>query len=222
MSGRQVQGSNVSNLTVFLTRLKGKSMKLFAVMLVSLLVFVACTPVLQDDPFVFATDAASVYKRVDRSAMPAVATAVITSKDAYNAANPVDDANLMFATEIVTNVNGLHEALDDDLTGLNLVPCNVNTTDPFNIETSTCINQAAPLVVPDTLKIDTTAAAGFPNGRQPADPVMDVTLAVVLLELGATGNGQNVTSLVGVLNPAENDKAFLGSFPYLAAPHAAN
>ena len=38
-------------------------------------------------------------------------------------------------------------------------------------------------VVPDTLKIDLTAAAGFPNGRKLEDPVIDVTLAVVLLDL---------------------------------------
>jgi len=189
---------------------------------VLLLVFVACTPVTQDDPFVFATDAASAYSRVDRMGMPAIATAVITSKDAYNAANPADDAKLDFATEIGTNGNGLHAALDDDLTGLGLVPCPVNVDDPFNTESSTCINQAAPLVVPDTLKIDTTAAAGFPNGRKLADPVMDVTLAVVLLELGAAGNGQSVTTLVGVLNPKENDKGFSASFPYLASPHTAN
>ena len=103
-----------------------------------------------------------------------------------------------------------------------MTPCTVNPDDPFDEdkedeETSTCITQAAPLVVPDTLKIDTSADAGFPNGRTLTDPVIDVTLAVVLLDLSV--EGQEATSLVGVLNPAANDKAFMDAFPYLAAPH---
>lgn len=198
--------------------------KLLPIILLGLMV--ACgannTDTPKEDPFVFATDSASAYTQVDRMGMPAVATAVITSKDAYNAADPVADAELTFAGEIVTNVNGLHGALDDDLTGLGLTPCTVNPDDPFDEnkedeETSTCITQAAPLVVPDTLKIDTSVDAGFPNGRKLTDPVIDVTLAVVLLDLGV--EGQTATSLVGVLNPAANDKTFMGAFPYLAAPH---
>src|SRR5688572_17102524 len=42
------------------------------------------------DPFVFATDPATAYARVDRMGMPAVARDVIASDDAYNAANPTD------------------------------------------------------------------------------------------------------------------------------------
>lgn len=181
-----------------------------------LIIITACASGTDGNEFVFADNAASAYSRVDRMGMPAIATAVITSKDAYNEGDPADDANLAFAGEIVTNVDGLHAALDDDLTGLNLVPCTVNPENPFDAATSSCITQAAPLVVPDTLKIDITAASGFPNGRLLTDPVIDVTLAVVLLELGA--NGQNATSLVGV-NPPANDKAFLSSTPYLATPH---
>ena len=170
-----------------------------------------------EDPFVFADTAPSAYTQVDRMGMPAIATAVITSKDSYNRATPADDATLAFAGEIVTNLSGIHAALDDDLTGLGLVPCSVDPTDPFNPTTSSCITQAAPLVVPDVLKINTGAAAGFPNGRLLTDPVIDVTLSVVLLDLGA--NGQTATSLVGV-NPTANDKTFSTSFPYLAQPHS--
>ncbi len=174
----------------------------------------ACT----DLAFVFATDPASSYTRVDRMGMPAIATVVITSKDDYNKADPSDDANLDFAGEIVTNVSGLHTALDDDLTNAGLVPCNVDPNDPFNATTSKCITQAAPLVVPDTVTIDTTTAAGFPNGRKLADPVVDVTLAVILLDLSA--QGQSATTLANLpLNPTANDKAFLTDFPYLAPPH---
>jgi len=72
--------------------------------------------------------------------------------------------------------------------------------------------------VPDTLKIDTTAAAGFPNGRLLTDPVVDVTLAVVMLDL--TSHGQTASTLANLpLNPPANDVAFQSTFPFLAAPH---
>ena len=159
-----------------------------------------------DEGFAFAMDDPSAYTRVDRIGMPAIGTAVITSKDDYNAADPVDDANGDFVPEIVSNVTALHDALDDDLAGLGLTPCVVED----------CVATAAPLVVPDTLKIDTTAGAGFPNGRLLEDPVIDVTLAVVLLDLTV----HDVTLFASLpLNPPENDKAFDSSFPYLATPH---
>ena len=171
-----------------------------------------------DATFVFATDSVSSYTRVDRMGMPAIATAVITSKDNYNKADPADDANLDFAGEIVANLGAIHAALDDDLGNAGLVPCNVDPNDPFNSDTSKCIMQAAPLVVPDTITIDTTAAAGFPNGRKLADPVIDVTLAVVLLDLSA--QEQSATTLADLpLNPSANDKPFLTTFPYLAPKH---
>ena len=76
------------------------------------------------------------------------------------------------------------------------------------------------LVVPDTLSIDPSAPAGFPNGRGLADPVIDVTLSVILLELtsGVCGDGAcSPVTLVG-LNPPANDVEFLEDFPYLAPP----
>ncbi|MFT5583322.1 MAG: hypothetical protein ACI9VR_000900 [Cognaticolwellia sp.] len=156
------------------------------------------------DAYVFASAEASAYTRVDRVGMPAINTAVIASKDAYNQADPADDANGDFVAEIVASLNFLHGALDDDLTGLGLTPCDVDT----------CVAQAAPLVVPDTLQIDTTGTAGFPNGRGLEDPVIDVTLAVVLLDLSV----HSAVTLVGV-NPTANDKAFQATFPYLAPAH---
>ncbi|MCA9650644.1 MAG: DUF4331 family protein [Myxococcales bacterium] len=146
------------------------------------------------------------YTQVDRMGMPAINTAVISDKDAYNAASPSIDATGAFVEQIVANLTGLHAALDDDLMGAGLVPCAVDT----------CVAQAAPLVVPDTIKIDLNGEAGFPNGRLPSDPVIDVTLAVVLLDLSAPG--QNPLSLVG-LNPTENDRPFDAEFPYFARPH---
>ncbi|MEN0060829.1 MAG: DUF4331 family protein [Myxococcota bacterium] len=159
-----------------------------------------------EDPFVFATDPATAYARVDRMGMPAINTAVITSKDLYNAADPTDDANGDFVAEITTNVTALHDALDDDLTGASLTPCA-----PMD-----CVTQAAPLVVPDHLTIDPSGAAAFPNGRGLPDPVMDVTLAVVLLDLGT--HPVDVLATLP-LNPPANDLPFGSGFPYLANAH---
>jgi hypothetical protein len=156
----------------------------------------------------FATDPPTAYTRVDRAGMPAVNTAVIPmeKKDGYNQADPSDDAAMMFVPDIVASVEFLHTALDDDLMGLSLTPCAPDV----------CVMQGAPLVVPDTLQIDPAAAAGFPNGRQPTDQVIDLTLAVLLLDLSVHA----VDTLAGVpVNPPANDKAFLPSFPYFAEPH---
>src|SRR5690606_10784530 len=113
-----------------------------------------------------------------------------------------------FTTEIITNLGALHMALDDDLAGQTLTPCTV-----VGDGTGTCVAQAGPLVIPDTLTIDTMADAGFPNGRMLTDPVMDITLAVVLLDLAT----HTAVDLVGV-NPTANDVAFKQMFPYLADP----
>lgn len=169
-----------------------------------------CKPEEEDpiDAYVFAEQEASAYTQVDRHGMPAVNAALIMDKEAYNAGDPTLDAASEYVPEITASLDAIHMALDDDLAALMLTPC----------ATAACVMQAAPLVVPDTLEVDVTMTSGFPNGRRLTDPVMDVTLALILLDL--TVEGQTVTSLVGVLNPTENDKAFGTTFPYVAEPHA--
>ena len=106
---------------------------------------------------------------------------------------------------------GLHAALDTNLAAFALTPCTV-----VGDGTGTCAQQGVPVIIPDTLKIDTDSAAGFPNGRGLADQVMDITLAVILLDL----NEHPVDLLAGLpLNPPANDVAFTSSFPYLAPAH---
>lgn len=87
-----------------------------------------------------------------------------------------------------------------------------------------CLNQVIPgtggvtvagAVVPDTLTINLAAASGFPNGRKLPDPVIDVTLAVIFLDL--TKHSPLVLAQLP-LNPPANDKAFRATFPFLAAP----
>ncbi len=164
-------------------------------------------PIVPGD-FVFETSAPTAYVRIDRMGMPAIATVVIDSKALYNQDDPIDDVTgTPWAAEITAKVTGLHTALDDDLAGLGLTPCAVGD----------CIAQAAPLVIPDVLTINTNANAGFPNGRMLPDQVIDITLAVILLDLDA----HSVTTLASVpVNPASNDRTFLQTFPYLAAPNS--
>lgn len=171
----------------------------------------APAPISTVDGFEFANDPPSAYTRVDRLGMPAINTAVVTSRDDYNAADPIDDVGGAFAGELIANIAGLHDALDDDLTGLNLTPCEV-----IGDGTGSCLVVAAPLVLPDTIKMDLTGTAGFPNGRLLTDPVIDVTLAVVLLDLA--NGAHTAVDLVGI-NPTANDVPFDMAFPYLAAPH---
>ncbi len=174
--------------------------------------------------FDFRTDEPDAYTRVDRMGMPAVSTALVTNKSDYNDADPSDDATLMFAGELLSNLGGLHDALDDDiLDAPGLTPCSMDPSDPEDeASLPVCVAQevaegvpVVSLVVPDTLQINPAADAGFPNGRRLADPVMDVTLSVILLDLTVN----EPTTLVGVLNPSENDVAFSDEFPYLADAH---
>ena len=157
--------------------------------------------------FSFSTEPDTSYVGVDRVGMPAVNTAVITNKDTYNSSMPSEDASGLFVSQIQNNVAAIHAKLDDDVTAAGLMPAS----------TATSMAQAGPLIVPDTLKINTAMAAGFPNGRKLPDPVIDVTLAVILLDLGV--GGQTASTLAGLpLNPPANDKPFGSTFPYLAAP----
>jgi hypothetical protein len=175
---------------------------------------VAAIPACEDDPM--SSDPSYTmtpvsFTRVDRMGMPAVATALISSKDDYNDADPTDDVAGDFVPEIVASLTTLHTALDDDLTGLGLTPATVNEA----------AAQGAPLVVPDVITVDTNAPSGFPNGRRLTDTVIDVTLAVLLIDINGLGDSNgphSPTTLVGV-NPTANDKTFSNTFPYLAQPH---
>lgn len=176
----------------------------------------------------FRSEPVDNYTRVDRMGMPAVSTVLVSSamKNAYNDSDPGADAAGDFVPELAANLTALHGALDDDLEGLGLSPCSMEATvndlpECFGQELAAGVTVAS-LVLPDTLHIDPAAASGFPNGRRLIDPVIDVTLGVILLKLGATCGGGLCSPLTLVdppLNPPVNDVAFDSAFPYLAAPH---
>lgn len=98
------------------------------------------------------------------------------------------------------------------------------TPTPAGFDVTPCLAQEIPgtggttlasAVVPDTLTIDVGAAAGFPNGRKLPDPVVDVTLAAIFLDL----RQESPLAFFNLpLNPPANDRAFSETFPFVAAP----
>jgi hypothetical protein len=176
----------------------------------------------------FRTEASSMAVRVDRMGMPAVATATISApvKNDYNDANPSNDAMLTFAADQIASLTGIHTALDDDLAGLSLTPCSM--TDTTDVDGAgpvpplpECLAQEViegsgvrvfQLVIPDTLRVNPGQPSGFPNGRDLDDPVIDVTLAAVLLDL--TRHTPSTLATVPVNPPANAAGELLAAFPY--------
>lgn len=78
--------------------------------------------------FVFRTNPASAYVRVDRAGMPAVSTALIfpaASKNSYNDDTPAIDATGKWVAGITEQLVFYHTALRDDFQRLGLTPCAV-------------------------------------------------------------------------------------------------
>lgn len=100
---------------------------------------------------------------------------------------------------------------------------------PVGRNVTACLNQVIPgtngattasLVIPDTIKVDLTRPAGFPNGRQLENSVIDITLAALFLNVNAQGQSPLTFTNFrpGGLNPQTNDRPFLSVFPFAAAP----
>jgi hypothetical protein len=104
------------------------------------------------------------------------------------------------------------------------VPTPTPTPSSASADVSACLSQVIPgtngatpasLVVPDTIKLDLSKPMGFPNGRQLQDPVADITLAVLFLDM----TKQSPATFAAIpLNPPANDRPFLTTFPFAAAP----
>ena len=89
-----------------------------------------------------------------------------------------------------------------------------------SVDVTPCLAQkvgtrsVADLVVPDSIQLNMGAASGFPNGRKLLDPVVDVTLAVLFLNLGVHGAD---TFAKIPLDPSGNDVPLPAAFPWLGA-----
>lgn len=134
---------------------------------------------------------------IDRMGKPAIATVLINdgSEDAFNRTRP--SAQLGFwGPEVSANLIAL-SGLDGD--GYDQAGADAVTA----------------LLLPDVLTLDTKSDAGFVsgplNGRQLADDVIDLELAVVTGAFDEGGNGPVLTT-----DCVDNDSAFQPGFPYLA------
>jgi len=150
--------------------------------------------------------------QIDRMGRPAINTVFIPNnpfppdrtsdgkasmKTTFNHGDPSTDV-ASWNGEVVDTLNFLF-SINDPLTGLG------GTDDPS--DDAGQIAGLAAVLLPDILTVDVSSSAGFLNGRQPADDVIDA-------ELGLVTEGAVTTDCVG-----SNDAAFPSTFPYLAAPH---
>lgn len=101
-----------------------------------------------------------------------------------------------------------------NITSVDPIPC-INQTIPTNINRTPAGTRIIDLLIPDTLFIYPELTVGYPNGRMPNDPVIDITLGVALLNINAPG--QNAASFAAIpLNPATNDETLRTTFPFAA------
>lgn len=117
--------------------------------------------------------------QIDRIGRPAINTVLIPSnrKDEFNRGNPANDL-AAFGDDVRAAITSLSSAANADA--------------------------LTPVLLPDVLTFDTSSRAGFLNGRQLANDVIDAELNL-LSAGGVTTDGVDA-----------NDKPFRNSFPYLA------
>jgi hypothetical protein len=104
-------------------------------------------------------------------------------------------------------------------TALNIEPC-------FSQEVAPGIT-VQDLLTRDTLRLDLSRPAGFPNGRRLQDPVIDLTLAYFFLDLRVhriddiAKLAVNPAANADVIGPGGAPLSFLTSFPYVLPAHGA-
>jgi hypothetical protein len=137
------------------------------------------------------------FIQIDREGNPGI-NAVLTPvpiKNKYNVSTPVDDAKGLFAPEIAATL----KSLGTDPAHIKIL-ADIAITHGDYLHLDTSVANTGP-------QAGTNTGAGFPNGRRPADDVIDTILTVVA---NGTPLGDNVNS---------NDVAFQDTFPFLAKPH---
>jgi len=134
------------------------------------------------------------YVQVERMGRPAINTVFNNTpaeKEAANRLKPSDDR--AFDRDNVLNVlNAIGNVLD------------ANALPSYDAATKSAI---ANTLTPDLLTVKLGDAAGFLNGRQPKNDVIDAEFSLLT-------NGNITSDGVGA-----NDSPFPTSFPYLASPH---
>lgn len=158
-------------------------------------------------PVAFAKDGTTIgfgrFVTIDRMGIPAVNTVFIRPlqlKDAYDRADPIDDANGKFAGEIVAALKGLQT--DDTSIGI-LASLAVVKGDMLRLR----------LDLPNTgQQGGMNPEAAFPNGRRPADDAIDTVITLI-------NSRQPVTPSGKVDGVNANDVPFQDAFPFFALPN---
>jgi uncharacterized protein DUF4331 len=182
-------------------------------------------------------DANGKLIQVSRLGNPLVNEVIIPlgKKDRWNASDPADDSQFVqhyTSPELAFRANALYAALTGDfLTNRNdLVAVLLTGVPGLNFTGSKQadllrLNTAIPPAAsPSRLGVLAGDFAGFPNGRRLADDVTDIELRAVVC-----GYGDILQTALGLCNFSPNkvidddvdanEQAYLGQFPYVAAPN---
>ncbi len=150
-------------------------------------------------------------------------------RDALNRGDPANDARdfagLLTVGPQSNSLRNIHYEVGPALRALGLTPCSTETVTPptsnAQVDISTCVAQAAPVILPDVITYDLNVAPGWPNGRGYDDPVIDRLLAAALLRISGASPPHNINTLVGVINTTRDEAGtpLPGAFPHLRPAH---
>ena len=146
-------------------------------------------------------------------------------RDALNRGDPINDARdfagMLTVGPQSNSLRNIHYKIGPALRALGLTPCSIETATPptsnAQVDISTCVAQAAPVILPDVITYDINAAAGWPNGRGYDDPVVDRLLSAALLRISGTSPPHTINTLVGIINPIRDEAGtpLPATFPHL-------
>lgn len=146
-------------------------------------------------------------------------------RDSLNRGDPINDARdfagMLTVGPQSNSLRNIHYEVGPALRALGLTPCSTETVTPptsnAQVDISTCVAQAAPVILPDVITYNLNAPAGWPNGRGYDDPVVDRLLAAALLRISGTAPPHTLNTLVGVINPVRDEAgtALPATFPHL-------
>jgi hypothetical protein len=175
-------------------------------------------------------DDPQVFRQVSRLANPLVNEVVVPTafKDVFNASQPRNDAAFLpvvqdpEAPKLLNALYGINvpPAPRNDLVTVFLTgipganqPANVRPSEQMRLNMA-----VPPSANPNRMGVLGGDLQGFPNGRRPADDVVDIELRVLA---GVLVEGFNVAPNNQLGDGVDaNDLPFLPNFPYLATPHA--
>ena len=148
-------------------------------------------------------------------------------RDALNRGDPANDARdfagMLTVGPQSNSLRNIHFKIGPALRALGLTPCSTETVTPATsntqVDISTCVAQAAPVILPDVITYDLSAAPGWPNGRGFDDPVVDRLLSAALLRISGPSPPHTLNTLVGVINPIRDETGTVSpaTFPHMRA-----